>query len=78
MAFSNLLINFFAVRFVWISKQISDFMFIIEESFFILKLFFSLFFLDVTVDVNVLTPSQCAEMNAQSIKYGMVDDDFIT
>ncbi|XP_054712430.1 CLK4-associating serine/arginine rich protein-like [Uloborus diversus] len=34
--------------------------------------------LDVTVDVSVLTPSQCAEMNSQSIKYGMVDDDFIT
>ncbi|GFY68305.1 hypothetical protein TNIN_364851 [Trichonephila inaurata madagascariensis] len=34
--------------------------------------------LDVTVDVNMLTPAQCAEMNAHSLKYGMVDDDFIT
>lgn len=35
-------------------------------------------FSDVTVDVNVLTPSQCTEMNEQSIKFGMVDEDFIT
>ncbi|KAG8194592.1 hypothetical protein JTE90_013328 [Oedothorax gibbosus] len=34
--------------------------------------------LDVTVDVNMLTPAQCTEMNVQSIKYGMVDEDFIT
>ncbi|GFT05561.1 hypothetical protein NPIL_394872, partial [Nephila pilipes] len=34
--------------------------------------------LDVTVDVNMLTPAQCAEMNAHSLKYGMVDEDFIT
>ncbi|GIY51211.1 hypothetical protein CEXT_261121 [Caerostris extrusa] len=34
--------------------------------------------LDVTVDVKMLTPAQCAEMNAHSHKYGMVDEDFIT
>ncbi|XP_055947280.1 CLK4-associating serine/arginine rich protein-like isoform X1 [Argiope bruennichi] len=34
--------------------------------------------LDVTVDVNMLTPAQCEEMNAHSLKYGMVDEDFIT
>ncbi|GBN42125.1 CLK4-associating serine/arginine rich protein [Araneus ventricosus] len=34
--------------------------------------------LDVTVDVNMLTPAQCEEMNLHSLKYGMVDDDFIT
>lgn len=34
--------------------------------------------LDVAVDVTELTREQCAEMNEQSLKYGMVDDDFIT